>query len=386
MAFIVLPVDHSVEDTFEQGAEVIRETYPDWDPVAGDGVGILLRATAVMLTELKDLATQVGAEVFRYYGRSVERLLPIDELPATGAVTFTAAASLTVAREIREGLEVVGTSPGSGEPWGFATVAAASIEPGGTVTVDVEAVEPGEGGNGITGTGELGDYEDFLEAEITFVGTTTGGRDQEDDLDYLDRLRDLNTIYGPQVVHPEDFATMARALGAFRAVAINGLDPEDGSTGNERVVAVGPIGEDGLPDANAAGIVAQLDAMRETNFEVKLLTPEYTPIDVTAAVTTLPGRVQAEVEAAVEDALSVFLSPAQWGMPRNGEYRAWFNRPVVRRFEVAEAIMAVEGVDFITSLTIGEDGGALGTSDITLDGYAPLPEPGAFNITATVGT
>jgi len=75
------------------------------------------------------------------------------------------------------------------------------------------------------------------------------------------------------------------------------------------------------------------------------------------------------------------LSPRRWGMPPTGDATSsggWWNRPVVRHLELAAVLNQVDGLDYISALTLQ---GA--TSDVTLAGAIPLPRPGTITGTVT---
>lgn len=150
------------------------------------------------------------------------------------------------------------------------------------------------------------------------------------------------------------------------------------STGNARTVAIAAIDEAGTPIPGAVRneLVAYLEAMREVNFVVLPMEPDIRSVTVAATITVLPGfdpdQIQADVKAAVELA----FSPAQFGM--TNDEREWRLFTKLRMTEIAETINRVNGVDFISALTL--DGG---TSDLLLSGGAPLVSATA---TITIGT
>ena len=228
MSYIILPIPRDVSTAEETSFDVMRAQWPDWQPLDGDPVSILLRGAAQLYADVASLATKMGEEGFRFYGRSVPGLLPIDDTPATATVTFTAS-DTDGPYEIAEDTELSGQGS-TGEPVGFRLVAPVTIANGETeATGSVEALVEGSGGNGITGTAELEEYLDFGTTVITavFDNPSANGTDAETDGDYLDRLAELERLAEPKPVLTPEFAAMARLLGAYRATAINGLDPSD---------------------------------------------------------------------------------------------------------------------------------------------------------------
>jgi len=153
---------------------------------------------------------------------------------------------------------------------------------------------------------------------------------------------------------------------------------------NERMVAIAAIDEVG--DAVSAPIKADIDTYlqenREVNFIVNVMDPTYTDIDVTYTVVAAEGFTALDVETRVTAALESYLSPANWGKPDQGtlfgSQSDWLNKTVVRFWEIVQTISQIVGVDYIEAgqLTIGKNGGAQSTSDITLTGAVTLPQPG----------
>lgn len=143
----------------------------------------------------------------------------------------------------------------------------------------------------------------------------------------------------------------------------------------ERMVTVAAIDEDGEPVSSGIKATgdAYLEDMREANFVVHIVDPTYTAVDVAFTATALPEYDTASVEADAEAAVADYLDPATWGTPREGDQAEWRNATVVRLLEVAEVINAVDGIDYIDTLTI--EGAA---ANYTLPGAIPLPTAGTI--------
>ncbi len=60
--------------------------------------------------------------------------------------------------------------------------------------------------------------------------------------------------------------------------------------------------------------------------------------------------------------------------------RAWVDRPVVRYGELYAVLNAVEGVDYVGTLTLAADGGAQSEQDVTIPGPAALTRPGVIDV------
>jgi hypothetical protein len=159
-------------------------------------------------------------------------------------------------------------------------------------------------------------------------------------------------------------------------------------TGQERMVAIALVDENGEAVSNVIKqeVDADLEAKREVNFIVNIMDPNYNYFDVTTTVKAWGGVETADLDTRVTAAITDYLSPKNWGRRGTGERddpRDWYQQVMVRYLEIAQAINDVDGVDYISSLTFGIQGGALGTTDVTMVGDAPLPRPGTINVTVT---
>jgi hypothetical protein len=121
-----------------------------------------------------------------------------------------------------------------------------------------------------------------------------------------------------------------------------------------------------------AAIDADLQARREVNFLVFEADATITQIDVTYTAVALAGYDKPTLLSSINTALQGYLSPATWGTTQD-DARAWRLITTVRYLEIAQVINDVQGVDYISALTFGVHGGALGTADVVLPGIAPLP-------------
>lgn len=386
--YIALPITRDPVEAEEQSFEVIRGQWADWRPADADPMTQMLRAAAVMYADLGELATRMSEEAFRYFGRGIVDLPPVDDSPATGTVLVTARDG-NGPYLVPEGLEVGGRSPDTGELVGFRTVAPQIIPNGATtIEVAVEATEDGTGSNGITGPAEFLEFVDYLEA-VEFVGETSSGDDRESDEAYLDRLAGELELQAPRPILPRDFALLAQRLAGpgYLATAIDGLDPADGTTGHERMVAVALKDSDGQAvgaDVKTA-VRTGLEAMREQNFEVPVFDPDYTTVGADYTATALPGWDPAAVKIAADAQIASYLFGGTWGQREDtGERREWRNVALVRWGEVYERLQRVEGLEFVDALTLSKDGVPLASgANVVLDGLAPLPVAGVIDGTVT---
>lgn len=384
MPYIDVPIETEPVDLAEEAFGYIEQQVPGWLPSPGNLEAWLVEALSQTAGELRALAALVPDSIFAYLGESILGIPPQAAVQATGTTTWTALDGNGYT--IPAGTLVGITPPSSSDAIAYEVAADFSIPFGTTVVADVtiRALEAGSAASGLTGSVQVLDALDFIEA-VTLDAPTSGGADAETADAYLDRLSDLFTLLTPRPILPRDFAILAaRQPGVARATAIDLYNPVTGETDSPRCVSVAVVDENGEPiSAQAkADLDALLQAQREVNFLVFVIDPTYTTVDVSFQIASYPGYDPAETAARAEDAIASYLSPASWGVPPYGDTsaRSWLNETTVRFLEVSERLNRVDGVHYVVSasLTIGVGGGAQGQADVVLPGAAPLPRPGAI--------
>lgn len=348
-------------DEITQEAFALAETlFPEWqaDPDALDTILLEIggRKESVHRLLLIDLTTQI----FRFYGSSVLGLRPIDATPATASSTWTMTDD--AGYTIPAGTEVSVAKAGD-DLVGFKTVEDVVVPPGETSVTQVVlvAAEPGEASSSIDSAAEVNPADALsYVAGIALESDTSGGTDDEDDSVYLNRLRELLTLLSPRLILPGDFAIWARqTAGVWRSVAIDNYNPDDDTFGNERMITVAVVDQDGgalgTPVKNA--VKASCEAEREDTFVVHVIDPTFTVIDVQVEVVPLEGFDAATVVTNVAAQLASYLDPANWGRETLGtNNRDWTNEDTAYYLEIAEQINRAGGVKRIVpgSLYIGE--------------------------------
>jgi hypothetical protein len=159
----------------------------------------------------------------------------------------------------------------------------------------------------------------------------------------------------------------------------------------ERTVAVAVMDANGNPLSAALRQVVDdyLESLREVNFIVNVTSAVYTPIDVTFTAVALSGFDPETVEEQAEQAVIDYLSPKNWGLPDPESFgdlttgSQWVNKATVRYLELAQVINNVGGVDYISALTFRKGINAFATTDVSLGGMIPLPQPGTITGTVT---
>lgn len=355
---VTVPIETDPEALVLIAYDEMRTRVPGWEPDLADAVTWLLRAMAYMIAEGRDVASDVPTAIFRYLGRWLVNLPPVDATRATTTATVTMVdnAGYTVPAGTRFEIR---TSGDSGEV--FFTPAAMTVAPLSTTgVIDLTAETPGAAGSGLANTLAVRVVEElaFIDT-VVLVAVTTGGVDAETDDAYLARLVDELTLLTPRPILPADFSILAKRIASVsRALTIDGYNPGDLTYSNERMVAVAVTGADGLALSSPikAAVAALLDAMREVNFVVNVMDATYTTFDVDYVLTAVPGYDGPTVKTAVDAALATYLSPMTWGDITTGDatlQTGWLNVSTLRYLELAAAIDRVTGGDYLTALKFG---------------------------------
>lgn len=366
------------EDPDELLAEALRRiaaSLPGWTPNEAHVEYAVLSEMVRLTLETRLLASDVADAIFRSYGESLIALPPQPGIAATATAVFTFTS--TTPRTVPAGTALLW--PTAGDPILFVTVVDVSNTAGSTTTpaVQIAAAEPGTYANGLTATTlDLVDSLAYV-ASVASTSTSSGGQDPETDAEYLDRLADSLQLLRRIPVLAKDFAILARDIpGVHRALALDNYNPADGTSNNERMVAVAPVAEDGTPVPSSVRTTLQtrLDAEREVNFIVNTIDPTYTAITVTFTGQADPGADATAVRDTAVQAVKDYLSPATWG---GGDERppVWRNEPTVRYLDIAGVIASTAGMRHVFDVTVN---GA--RVDVALTGAAPLP---AANPTVT---
>ena len=363
------PIVTEPDDLAQEAFAYLEDAIPGWLPAPGNLETWLVEATSQLAGELMDVASAVPTSIFRYFGATVLGLPPLAAQSATAETTWTARdnAGYTI-----QACTLVGIPAAGDELVPFETQEAYTIAPGATSVGDVliVAVEPGADANGLSDTPEVIDPLDWVEG-VALEASTSGGVDEESDDDYLDRLRELATLLAPRPILPNDFAVLARTVaGVERSTAIDLYKADTGTPNTPRCVSVAVADAAGNPCSSTVKgeVDALLQSEREVNFLVYVIDPAYTNIAVVFSITVYPDFDSAATLAAAIQAVTDYLSPANFGQVPYGDQPVWLNDTKVRYLEVSEVINRTEGVWYVASLTVNG-----GTADVALTGPAPLP-------------
>lgn len=382
--YITVPFTTDPEDLIDEAVAYLQDKIPDWEPADGNLDYWIVQAVSSEAAEVADVASAVPEAIFRVFGSDLMGLPPIEESNAFTFTTWTMRDNRGYT--VPDGTQVAIRTAGD-QALAFVTEGDVIVPPGSTVTaagaVMITAVEAGLAGSGLGAVGATVELLDPLSyvSTITMTQATSGGVDAEADDVYLDRLVAKLRTMTPRPILPRDFSTLARDVaGVYRAVTIDGYNPANSSSNNERMVTVAAIDSAGanISGTTKAALAAYLDSLREINFIVNAMDPVRTNIAVTYSINVLAGFDSTIVIADATAAVRSFLSPLTWGTepavdPNPVE---WTDTPIVRYNEMVSVIDHVEGVRYVAALTLNGT-----TANVTLTGPASLP-----NLTTITGT
>lgn len=369
----------SPETILDQMFTDFADAIPGWLPSEGNAEVALMEATAYQISELRRLQTQVPISIFRYFGSTIVGIPPVDAVSATMRSTWTVVD--TDGYVIQSGTQVGFRVRGEIVPF---IVRDSVTVPSGIKTtlksqVTLEAVNPGNEANGIVegSTGELIDTLAFVDT-ITTEEVSAGGVDAETDLQYINRLSDQFALFSPRAIVPADFEGLARSVpGVARAVAVDGYNPSNQSSGNAKTVLVSviDINGDDVSETTLGEVKTLLQREREINFVVNVVNPTRTKIDVSVKGIAYAEFELDDVKGTVTEAINTFLSAANWGLPRFGDQLLWLDERTVRYLDLVAAVGSAEGLEYATEVKLAKADQNLGTNDVVLTGIPALPQP-----------
>jgi uncharacterized phage protein gp47/JayE len=386
--YISLPISSTAADLQAKAFAFLAQSMPEWVPRDGHLEVWLLEALSQMVAEAATVAASVPLSIFQYFGQSLVGVPPLPGAAATLTSTWTL--SDNAGHVIPAGTRVA-YLPTNRSPAVIYTVASDTTIPAGSSAstvggVPLVAQQPGVGGNAApVGALQVVDNLAYVQA-ISAATAAQGGVDVESATAYLNRLTVALRLLSPRPILPSDFAALARSQpGVARAVAVDGYNPVDSTSGNARMVAVACVDALGNPltAAQSTAVGTALQAQREVNFVVNVIGPTYTTINITAQVTAFRAASVNAVSAACTAALNAYLSKANWGGPAP----AWVSSPTVRYTAIVAVLGNVPGVQYVGQVQLSTGATAPSASaDLTLAGAAGLPAIGAINVTVAAGT
>lgn len=386
--YIDYPIDTDPDELLQQWIDEIRVYWPNWEPnensLAYRGAAALCR----LIAEGRDVAALVPEEIFRTIGRSLYNIAAIESSPARADTTWVmiddagygpipANTLVSVLGQMFETDEDI--SVASGET---------------TITgVGITAIEDGAASSNLGAGGTVVDVEEAIGfvASVTLEGATAFGVDAEDNTDYLNRLKEILSLYTDVPIHVEDLAKRARirTTGVYRAVAVDMYDADTDDPDAEGHASV--AGQDADGELLSADVKDALEEdltgtkKRILNGTIHIIDPEYFFVDINWEGTALAFAETDDVRDAGDDQLTGKLAPNVWGSTPNAQ-RDWVNKKTVKINDIvawlASSSSALATVDSVEIKIRAADGvtviRAFDDTDAVLDAVVPLTRPGVI--------
>lgn len=376
----------------EQVFGALADRVQGWQAHDGGSDTWLIEAFAAVSAETRALARSVPEAIFVTFATEVLGRPIRSPSPASAITTWTARDDRGY--DIQPGWQVI--VPRTGDQWlGFEVLIGGSIPPGQTTIEGVElaAIQDGAAPNGLMGPAELADARDWVES-IEVTQPIEGGDDGQDRAAYLDQITNLLRIIAFRPILSADYSLLAmQHAGVGRAVAMDTFDPRDGTWGHARTVTLVLADPDGypLPGPVMDEIRDEMEAVREINFQVFCISPQYESVDASFEVTAFAEQDAETVQELCLDAVRQLLEPGQWRLgltspaiaagevippPGQGQQPG---RQTIRINDLIGRLDRCRGVDFVGPGEVTINGRH---EDHDLAGPTTLPTPG--QITGTV--
>lgn len=370
--FVDLEIETDAQVLADDAVDRLQTRWPQWEPNEGDLEVIQIEALAPMAENAAEVAAIVPHAIFREYGNKLIGRPYSAGSPATTTLTIdfvdTAGYVIPAGSEVDiDGFaftfdtEIVAAS-GSAQVTGAAVSAAIDSEEANGLAGDNVSMISGVAG---------------VDA-ISLEAPTSGGSDPEDDEAYESALSGDLMLQAKTLITTRDFEIWALSkAGIGRAVAEH--------TGDRAVnVAVATAEGEVVATPIKNELIADYDQYRLVNTVLTFLDPTYTTMSVTYTVKALPGFDFTDLEARIDAMLAALLSPANWGQPKgHTAIAAWVNDATVRANLLIDRIGDVEGVNYVTSLSISGSAGSASGSNWVMSGTYALPRPGTMTGTIT---
>lgn len=163
-----------------------------------------------------------------------------------------------------------------------------------------------------------------------------------------------------------------------------------GTFGNQREQTVGIALADGTAtnaDTKIA-LAVWLKGFREVNFVVNVIDPTYTPVYVTVSVHLFAGFDPTATQAAIQAAITSYLSPAVFNQTVFGAGSSWTSGTVIYYENLVALVKSAGGsaVDHVVagSLKLGLAATPTGVVDLVIPGPLALPTSSNSTVTVTV--
>lgn len=228
--FVEVEVQQNEAAIREEGTAKLKELLEaagvvGWEENPADLAIINLSTIASMVPALAEILAVVPPAIFRKFGTELAGIPYNEGTAATVTTTWTLLeeGGEYAAHTIEAGSQLV-----IGE-MAFQVKENVSVAKGeSSKAVVLVAAERGTAFNNLTGTVELVNALSWVK-EVTIVGETSGGVDQESDEEYQDRLQAVLKLQAPRPITASNYAEMVldanTGVTVGRATAIDGYDP-----------------------------------------------------------------------------------------------------------------------------------------------------------------
>ena len=224
--YIAPPIETDPDILATDAFNFLMDAVPGWLPSEGNFEVWLIEALARMTAQLRDITSAVPTSIFRYFGKTLMGIEPVDASYATGYTTWTMTDNKGYV--IPDGTQVtIRDSGGIDHP--FVTIGDVVVPAGETATdageVLITAVFEGSSSSGLSGTVELLDVLSFVQS-VAIINTTAGGIDAQTDVEYLNFLVEQLQLMAPRPILARDFAIFVKNVeGVYRACALDMYKP-----------------------------------------------------------------------------------------------------------------------------------------------------------------
>jgi hypothetical protein len=224
-SYVRVPLLTDPSDVVAAMVADMQARIPGWIPATGATDTAIIEVQAFQSAVILGQASGTLDSLYRYAGATLFGVQPDDATFAVADSTWTLTAAATALGATIPADSEVKVQVTATESVGFRVVEDVVVAPGAGVTADGEvplvALVAGAAGSGLSGVAQKVTPLDAV-ASIVIDGVTQGGRDAEEDEDYLDRLtRRLRRLtFG--LVHAWEVEEAARDIdGIARALVID---------------------------------------------------------------------------------------------------------------------------------------------------------------------
>ncbi len=381
--------DKTTTSILNESIAAAKLVIPEYVPEAGQTEVMLLEAMAYQTAKLVAAANRLP-------GATVETLLKLFGVTRSNGVKATA--TITVTAKDTAGYTIaVGTKfanfASGGSTYVYAldadlTIANGSSTATGAVTANAVGTAFNSPSNG--DSLQILTTAPYVSSTV-FASKPANGAAAETDATYFARATNLLQSYSSALTTTAQMEThvLANYGAAYRCKAHDKRRTRDRDTTSSTytthegyvLVAVASENINGfsnaatdlpLSSAAIATIDTDLEDRTPAGLKVEVINAEISTITVTATVAKIASYASSTVMTSVTAALDNYLDPDKW---------AWSQS--VRVNEIISLLDQVDGVDYVTSVSLAATGNATVSGDVTLTNLGTLTVPGTHVITVT---